>query len=245
MTTTKVMKTTGLIAGIMLINILALSPGFLNIEIGRSALSTAVGVTLLLASAIGLLYGVYSILFKQPQRIPVNQIQTYEHYVEALVPYRRVKALENDIDLAMEQMARLRKKRNLLEDVLGQRFDPSELSYRKFAAVSAGVDQLFYMNIRSLLNRLNVLDESDFRDLDKRKAHAFSKELVQKRSELLHEQLSFVKSSLDDNEEILLKLDQLLLEISRLDSLEPGEIDSMPGMMDLDALIKQTKYYKA
>ena len=41
-----------------------------------------------------------------------------------------------------------------------------------------------------------------------------------------------------------MKLDKLLLEISRLDSLEPGDIDDMPCMQEIDALIKQTQYYK-
>jgi len=34
------------------------------------------------------------------------------------------------------------------------------------------------------------------------------------------------------------------LEISRLDGLEPGEIENMACMKEIDALIKQTKYYK-
>jgi hypothetical protein len=42
----------------------------------------------------------------------------------------------------------------------------------------------------------------------------------------------------------LLKLDKLLLEISRLDSLEPGDIENMACMQEIDSLIKQTKYYK-
>lgn len=56
--------------------------------------------------------------------------------------------------------------------------------------------------------------------------------------------MSFVKTALHINEEILLKLDKLLLEISRLDSWEIGDIGQMPGMQEIDALIKQTQFYK-
>ncbi|MNN42780.1 hypothetical protein D3C81_1569860 [compost metagenome] len=58
------------------------------------------------------------------------------------------------------------------------------------------------------------------------------------------EYLTFIKSSLATNEEIMLKLDKLLLEISRLDSFEPGDIENMPCMQEIDSLIKQTKLYK-
>ncbi|MNC71454.1 hypothetical protein D3C75_1223780 [compost metagenome] len=46
------------------------------------------------------------------------------------------------------------------------------------------------------------------------------------------------------NEEILLKLDQLLLEISLLDSTDYTAIEEMPCMKELSALIGQTKLYQ-
>lgn len=42
----------------------------------------------------------------------------------------------------------------------------------------------------------------------------------------------------------MLKLDQLLLEISRLDSFEAGDIEQMPCMQEIDQLIKHTKLYR-
>jgi hypothetical protein len=59
-----------------------------------------------------------------------------------------------------------------------------------------------------------------------------------------NEYITFVKSATEDNEQILLKLDKLLLEISKFDSLESGEIEDLAGMQEIDALIKQTKYYR-
>ncbi|MNI99672.1 hypothetical protein D3C73_1588090 [compost metagenome] len=72
----------------------------------------------------------------------------------------------------------------------------------------------------------------------------FSTELLQERRTVYSEYLTFIKSSLATNEEIMLKLDKLLLEISRLDSFEPGDIENMPCMQEIDSLIKQTKLYK-
>lgn len=241
---TKYIKLLALILCVVVLNIIVLSPGFVGVEIGGSALTTALGVTLLLASVLVLLYGSYVWLFKQPVVIPVKQIKTHEDYVEALNHYRHVKALEGDIALALEQLGRIRKKTDTLMTVLNQRFDPAELSYKKFASVTQEVEKLFYLNVRSILNRLNVFDETEFESVMNKKSTSFSPELLREKTDVYNEYLSFVKGSLGTNEEILLKLDKLLLEISRLDSFELGDIENMPCMQEIDSLIKQTKYYK-
>jgi hypothetical protein len=131
-----------------------------------------------------------------------------------------------------------------LLNVLNERFDTTELSYKKFASVTLEVEKLFYLNVRSILNRLNVFDESEFESIRSQKLTKFSRELLEEKTNVYNEYLSFVKNSLGTNEEILLKLDKLLLEISRLDSFEPGDIEKMPCMQEIDTLIKQTKFYK-
>ncbi|RUS45067.1 hypothetical protein [Cohnella sp. AR92] len=240
----QIVKLAGLVIGVAVLNIVVFSPGFLGVSISGGALSAAFGVTLLLASAVALVSGGYALLVRPRAVIPPKQLSTPEDYEEALSRYRRVKALEDDIRLALEQIDRMRKKKQTLGDVLGQRFEPGELSYRKFASVTAEVENVFYLNIRSILNRLNVFDESEFRSLQNPKNARFSQKLLQEKTNVYNDYLTFVKSSLDANEEILLKLDKLLLEITRLDSFEAGDIENMPGMQELDTLIKQTKFYK-
>ena len=244
MTNTKYIKLIVVIVVVAMLNILVLSPGFLGLEIGGSAFATAFGVTLLFVSVLVVLYWSYNLLFKQPVALPVQQIKTHEDYVEALTHYRHVKTLANDIAFALEQLERMTKKKDTLLNVLNQRFEPTELSYKKFASVTQEVEKLFYLNVRSILNRLNVFDESEFERVMNQKSTAFSQELLQEKRNVYKEYLSFMKSSLGTNEEILLKLDKLLLEISRLDSFEPGDIENMPCMQEIDMLIKQTKYYK-
>jgi len=240
----KYIKLLGLIIGVVVLNVLVLSPGFIGVEIGGSAFSTAFGVTLLFASALAIVYGIYAWLFKQPVVAPVRKITTHEDFVAALTRFSRVKALEGDVRLALEQMERLRKKSDTLLQVLNQKFDPTELSFKKFASVIQEVEKLFYLNVRSILNRLDVYDESEFERIRNQKPTRFSPEIYQEKMNLYNEFLSFMKESLGTNEEILIKLDKLLLEISRLDSFDAGDFDSMPCIQEIDSLIKQTKYYK-
>ncbi|MCM3626180.1 hypothetical protein M3194_02210 [Paenibacillus glycanilyticus] len=244
MNVTGYIKLLGLTLGVVALNIVVFSRGFIGIEIGDNALSSAIGVTILVASAITLTYGCYFLLFKGPAALPVKEIKTHDDYVVALTRFKGIKILEEDIGLALRQLERMRKKKNTLLEVLKQRFDPAELSYKKFSTVIREVEKLFYLNVRSILNRLHTFDPSEFESVSGRKPPPLPQELLQARKNVYGEYLSFTKQSLGTNEEILLKLDQLMLEISRLDSLEPGDIDSMLCMQEIDTLIKQTQYYK-
>jgi hypothetical protein len=240
----KIIKLAGLAIGVALLNVVIFSPGFVGLELGGGALSAAIGVTLLLASALVLLAGGYVWLLKPPTVLPPKQLIDPEDYEEALSRYRRVKVLEDDIRLAQEQIERMQKKTDTLRSVLAQRFDPEELSFKKFASVAGEVEKVFYLNVRSILNRLSVFDESELKRIQNPKQARFSRELLQEKTNVYNDYLGFVKSSLDTNEEILLKLDKLLLEISRLDSFEAGDIEQMACMQEIDTLIKQTKFYK-
>ncbi|MCG7377832.1 hypothetical protein MH215_12575 [Paenibacillus sp. ACRSA] len=244
MNMTNYIKFLGLILGIVAVNVLAFSPGFIGLEFGGSAFTTALSVTLLFGSALALFYGSYSLLFRQPVVLPVRHIETHEDYVEALSFYRRIKVLEEDITLGLSQLSRMKKKKETLMNVLQQRFDPGELSYKKFASVTLEVEKLLYLNIRSVLNRLNVFDEADYANMMKSKSASLPQKLFQEKTKVYNDYLTYVKDSLHTNEEILLKLDQLLLEISRLDSYEAGDIEQMPCMQEIDQLIKHTKLYR-
>ncbi|MEK3964259.1 hypothetical protein BSK49_01405 [Paenibacillus odorifer] len=242
----RAIKLLGLILGVVLLNIIVLSPGLLGVEIGgTSVFEIALGVTLLFVSLLVVLYGSYILLFK-PSSIPaVKTLKSYEDYIAALTQYKNVKVLKKDIALALDQISRMEKKRSTLLDVLGQRFESTELSFKKFNAVSYEVAKLFYLNIRGILNKLSVFDASEFTLFSSQhRPSQFSDKLVQKKTALYNEYLAYVTGYLGANEEILLKLDKLLLEISLLDSTDYTDVEEMPCMKEIDELIKQTKFYK-
>ena len=101
------------------------------------------------------------------------------------------------------------------------------------------------MNIRSILNKMNAFDEDDYNfTRNKYEAGAFSQQFMEEKFKVYDEYIAFVKAATEDNEQILLKLDKLLLEISGLNSIESGQLEQMAGMVEIDNLIKQAKYYK-
>ncbi|WP_422659381.1 hypothetical protein ACK8P5_02230 [Paenibacillus sp. EC2-1] len=244
----KSLKLLLLVAGVAALNIVMLSPGLLGVEIGGgNALQTALGVTVLFMSLLILLYGSYVLLLKRPTIViaPVRDLKSREDYIAAIHGYRNVKVLKNDIALALEQLDRIEKKKLTLLNVLRQRFDEGELSYRKFYSVIIEVEKLFYLNITGILNKLGVFTASDFANMaTQHRSTQRSTNVMKKKTELYDQYLAAVAGYLDGNEEILLKLDQLLLEISRLGSTDYNDVEEMPCMKEIDLLINQTKLYK-
>ena len=231
--------------GIAAANIIVFSPGLIGLELGTSALAAASGSTIIFLSGAGLFYGNYKLLSEPENPIPVNQISTVEGYIGALNDQRDLKTFEKNIELLLDQIERLQKKNKTIRDILLQIFRASEIAYKKFDAVIAEVEKIFFMNIRSILNKLNAFDEDDYNFVRSRQeAGAFSEQFMEEKLEVYYEYIKFVNAATEDNEQILLKLDKLLLEISGLNSIESGELEQMAGMIEIDNLIKQAKYYK-
>jgi len=236
----------GLNLGIAAANIAVFSPGLLDVDLfGAGALEAAFGSAFLVFSGSGLVYGNYKLLSEPEKAIPIGAKSTKEDYIEALNEHRGLKTFERNIDLLLDQIERLQKKNKTIRDILLQIFNASEISYQKFDAVIAEVENIFFKNIRSIINKLNAFDEEDYNFIKKqRNAGAFSEEIMQEKFKVYNEYIRFVKEATEDNEQILLKLDKLLLEISGLNCIESGKLEQMAGMIEIDNLIKQAKYYK-
>ena len=242
----KLIKLLSLNLGIAAANIITFSPGLIGLElVGASALATAFGSTIIFLSGTGLIYGNYKLLTGPKKVIPTNNIRTVEDYIEALNIHREIKTFEKAVDLLVDQIERLQKKNKTIRDIHLQIFSASEISYKKFDAVIAEVEKIFFMNIRSILNKLNAFDEEDYNSIRKKhEAGAFSQQFMEDKFNVYNEYITFVKTAIEDNEQILLKLDKLLLEISGLNSVESGQLEQMAGMIEIDNLIRQAKYYK-
>jgi hypothetical protein len=244
MSINKIIKLTALNLGIAICNIMIFSDGFLHIQlIGASAFSSAIGFTIIIMSLLIFAYGNYNILFEKKQIIQTSEIKTTEDYIEALERNEEIKVFSTDIKIVKEQIIRFQKKKDTINDILLQRFNSSEMSYSKFQTTIGNVEKIFFLNIKSILNKLNAFDETDYNQFRMDSAQ-LSKDIFDTKMEIFNEYFSFVKKAIEDDEEILLKLDKVLLEISKLDSLEAGELENMSAMQEIDELIQNTKWYK-
>jgi len=241
----KWIKILSLNLGIAAANIIVFSPGLIGLELGASALAAASGSTILFLSWAGLFSGNYKLLSEPEKSIPVSQISTIEGYIESLNDHRDIKTFEKNIALLLDQIERLQKKNKTIREILLQIFCSSEIAYKKFDAVIAEVEKIFFLNIRSILNKLNAFDEDEYNFVRARQeAGAYSEQFIEEKLKVYYEYIKFINAATEDNEQILLKLDKLLLELSGLNSIESGELEQMAGMIEIDNLIKQAKYYR-
>lgn len=237
-------KFIGIVAGIVFVNIFILSPGFLGVAIGgESAFQTALGITLLFASAVAVLTTLYLSYFKPRSAGNIPQLETKEDYLESLREFKDSRVFGKDIDTVLTQVERLEKKKDTVERTLTHRFGQGELSYQKFMTPVSDVEKLFYVNIRNIIVKVSVFDEGEYLKI-KRAANDFSADVMEDKMQLFNHYIDSVKSSKNINEEVLTSLDKLILEISNLNTVDVSEVDALPCMQDMNQLISQTKYYK-
>ncbi len=241
--------------GLLLWNVALFSPGLIGLTIGADALLTALGVTDIVMSLIGFGWGNYSLLFSEKNSdiklYKGNELSQAKDYVAALENQKDKKIFEADINTAVEQIYRIEDKDRALDTILAQYFSPQEMTFTKFQSTVDCVQELFYQNLKKMLNRIIIFDYKDYlKVLDKlnsapvvdgvkvaSKAHAAQLKIY-------NEHLDYVHQLLEMNENMLVKMDSLLLEISKLDDINAGDLENMAAIQEINELIEQTKYYK-
>ena len=235
--------------GLCLVNILLFSNAFLRLDIsGKNAITTALGIMVIVMSVILFGYVNYRLLNPPPTPplppLTSAQLSTLDDCAGALERYieRPADTFDADLRTVVDQITRLKKKKRTIRDMLLERFSDTELSYGKFDAAVSGVENIMLLNVRSLLHRVNAFDEDEY-ERALRKGMENSR-LAETRRAILREYTSYVSRAADDNEEILLRLDKLILEITKLGDISDGVVEDLPAMREIDALIGDTKWYK-
>lgn len=233
-------------SAIVILNIVLFSPGLLNIEIGGTSIfKTALGVTIIIMSIIIFIIGNYSILMKEDNDINIYKVVTSDDCIEALNENKYKKIFSSDIDILLDQIDRIENKVDTIEDILIQKFSISEMSYKKFNYVILDIKNLFYVNIKSIINKINIFDQKEYKKINKRINNETNQnKILIEKINMYKEYITFVKNAIEDNEEILLRLDKVLLELSKFNSLDEGELENMSAMDNIDDLISKIKLYK-
>jgi len=247
--TKKILKIAGLNVGIAFFNIIIFSPGLIGISFTDStALHIAIGGTVVFLSAVLFFYGNYKLLSPKTNRstkINLNDIKSTEDCITALKQAYGKETFNTSIDTVIEQVEVFIKKKEKIFNTLRQKFNIIDELYEKFIGTILDVEYVFISNIKSILNNISIFDEEDYKraryNMTQKK---ISNQFVISKMNIYSEYISFVKNAIEDNEEIILKLDALLLELSRFNSLETGELENMKEIKEMDDLIKRSKHYR-
>lgn len=143
---------------------------------------------------------------------------------------KQMRQLEAQTDRMMEKL-------KSLDRVIGDYFGQSRISYSKFMASVNAVCSVFEENAGKILKRISIFDRKGYEDLYAR--HQENTDAAKP----YQASFDYVDEKLQENERILSRLDQLLLEVNQLsDSAVP--IEELPAMQELSELIGQTKLYQ-
>ena len=232
----------GLNIAIVMLNIIIFSPGLFNIKIDFINIFQT---SIIIMSFIIFIIGNYKILIKEDNEIDISKLDDSEDYIEALKENSSKRVFSKDIDILLEQIERMDKKQEKIDDILLQKFTVNEMSYIKFKKTITEVRDVFYINIKSVINKINIFDEQEYEKIKKDiKNGKLNGKIEEQKKDMFDEYIFFVKDSIEDNEEILLKLDKFLFELSKFNSLEDGELENMSAIKDVDELINKIKFYK-
>lgn len=218
------------------------------LNFGSSFWGTIGGVGLIIADLIAILAEIVVLVATSKDEpaetiVNANNLQTEEEFKSELMKNMMKREFKSEAELAIRQMERLKKKIESLDKMLTQHFVPGSLTYEKFSSTVINIENLFYDNLRKMINKMSIFDQDAFNNMA-RQNRIISTEAQQERNAIFKEYIDYVKSMLERNEQILIKLDNLMLEISKLGDDEEVSIENIDAVEDIDELIEQTKLYK-
>lgn len=220
-------------AGIVVLNILVFSKGIGNVSITEgTAFQKALGITIIIMSIIAFIYGNFQLL--QTTKRPANVSYTMEEldepheFIEVLQQYKKVVVFQDDINMAINQLERLQRKRKTLDEVLFQNYQQDVNEFGNLQRVVDDTANLFYENLKKMIKRMSIFDPQEYIKVNNSQ---FNSDAFISKRQLYDEHLRYIKMIINQNEAILLEFDNLLVEISKAD--ETGErlysLDSIKG----------------
>lgn len=227
---------------IAFLNIIVFSPGLVGLKIGSSSiLSTALGMTLIIMSVVVFFYGNYSLLSTKAFSLAIEEIDTPEEYVSALKNEKDKYTFANTIDILIGQIERMQKKKETVLEILNQKYSKADISFQRINSALNEVEYVFYLNLKGIINRLKSFDEEEYQRITHNLAGQFSQSIINNKMQLLKEYVQYINKNAEYNEEIILKLEKLLFEISKLDGVDAVELDNMPEIQEINRLINNQR----
>jgi hypothetical protein len=227
--------------------VVVFSRAFLSVSIaGGGAFASAFGITVIVVG-FALFFRVnYILLFSDPPRaekiIKRDEINTLDDCDAAIRRYIETggKTFRARLDDLLSQTGRMRKREAALESVLLEKFTETEISCQKFLAAVSGVKNVMTENIRNVVNRISAFDEDEYAESLNNQDSLLSRE----RRVIFDEYAGMVRNAVENNEELLLRIDKLTLELSRLNGEELERVLELDAVKEIDSLISDAKWYK-
>ena len=81
---------------------------------------------------------------------------------------------DESITKNIDQIRRFKRKYETINDILLQKFSQDEMTYQKFSDVLNELENVIYMNMRSILNKISAFDVEEYEKVQKNKINIHS-----------------------------------------------------------------------
>lgn len=234
---------------ILIINILMFSNvGFhLRPFMGSGFFGTFIGLFTIFIS-LELLIKNNSQIFKKDNQENANkknvsQLSTDDDFKTSLIRCMPKRNFRFSCETALKQLERMRKKVNVLEEILLQHFESDSITYIKFHNTIENVEDLFYDNLRKMISKMELFDQEEYDNIARTNRNLSTESAIQ-RNALYKEYIDYANLIIEKNENILVKFDELLSEISKLEDIDDTNIEELEVLQEVNELVGQIKYYK-
>jgi hypothetical protein len=231
-------------SAIVLINVALFSNAVIGLSlVAGTAFTISLAWTAVLGSAFAFVKGNSMILSKPETRLLLQNANSLNSCIAVFEEaIHNGDVFDENIKKNIEQIKRFRRKYDTINNILLQKFSAGEMSFQRFSGVLQDIENVVFLNMRSILNKIAAFDVDEYESMQKKgyRGDEFSAEKMG----IYNEYIDFVNIATKTNEDILLKLDKMLLEISRYNSMEDGDIQKLPAIVEMDELIKNANLYK-
>jgi hypothetical protein len=118
----------------------------------------------------------------------------------------------------------------------------TELSYDKFTGILLNIDNSVKQILNDVLINLYSFDENEYEEM--LKSLVPSSKSYQERKAIFDEYFNYINTSINFLDSILIKLDKLQLETTKIKTLNVTNIESFDSIKDINTLITTIKLYK-
>jgi hypothetical protein len=186
--------------------------------------------------------------FKSPNRelssFTGKEILSIESYINLLHRYIRThgKILKSNLLSIVKYSNKLLIKKDKIINNLLTHFESNELSFQKFSLTLENISLLLARSLNSVIININSFNEDDYNQLIS--SSSTNNNNFIERLQIYDEYINFVSQSVESIDLILLKMDKLQLQTSRLKSIKYENIESLDAIEEINKLIEDTKLYQ-
>ncbi|MBE5957551.1 MAG: hypothetical protein E7254_01640 [Lachnospiraceae bacterium] len=221
--------------------VICYSPGLLNLRPSDpGVLRPGMSIFMAFVLIFMFFYGNHSLL-SEPKRSRVSKdsVNDMKKAGMLLKSYFTSRPLGDTARVASEQLRRMNNLFENTENIISEKFEKGSMSWSKYDSIVKSAEQSAVSNVVSMANRMQIFGDRDYEKLTRYKTDQIPDDIQEKQLELYEENLQKIKDAIALNEELLLKIETLMFELSsEKDNEEHDEI-----LEEIEKLTNEVKLY--